>query len=111
MVSVLGRTADVQHDRHASRLVHLAPARLGRTDCGLLLRIGGEPPHRKPGLRPCGAPVPGPSRRSLLRETGGMLRELSHYAVENLFFGERPPARFAIEDHNRYAPGALARDA
>ena len=34
----LGRRAHLQHDRHASRLVHLAPAHLGRAHRGLLLR-------------------------------------------------------------------------
>ena len=34
----LGRGAHRQHDRHAARLVHLAPARVGRSDHRLLLR-------------------------------------------------------------------------
>ncbi len=34
----LGRRAHLQHDRHAARLVHLAPARLGRADHRVLLR-------------------------------------------------------------------------
>ena len=34
----VGRGAHLQHDRHAARLVHLAPARLGRADHRVLLR-------------------------------------------------------------------------
>ena len=34
----LGRGAHLQHDRHPARLVHLAPARLGRADHRVLLR-------------------------------------------------------------------------
>ena len=33
-----GEAAHVQHDRHAARLVHFAPAHLGRADHGVLLR-------------------------------------------------------------------------
>ena len=34
----LGRRAHLQHDRHASGLVHLAAADLGRADCGFPVR-------------------------------------------------------------------------
>ena len=36
--AILGRGTYRQHDRHAARLVHLAPARVGRSDHRLLLR-------------------------------------------------------------------------
>ena len=39
----VGRGAHLQHDRHAARLVHLAPARLGRAHHRVLLRGCREP--------------------------------------------------------------------
>ena len=48
----LGRGAHFQHDRHAPRLVHLAPARVGRADHRLLLRKMRRGAHRSQISRP-----------------------------------------------------------
>ena len=56
----MGRGAHLQHDRHAARLVHLAPARLGRADHRLLLRRLPRAAHRSQD--------PGPHRRRCSRE-------------------------------------------
>ena len=63
----VGRGAHLQHDRHAPRLVHLAPARVGRAHHRLLLRPVPRAAHRPqdPG-RHRGA-VPRAHRRRLVR--------------------------------------------
>ena len=48
----VGRGAHLQHDRHAARLVHLAPARLGRADHRVLLRGLPRAGHRSQDSRP-----------------------------------------------------------
>ena len=69
----LGRGAHPQHDRDPPRLVHLAPAPVGRADPGLLLQGLRRGPaarrsssrHVADGLRAGDAPTPGtPARRS-----------------------------------------------
>ena len=60
----LGRGAHLQHDRHAPRLVHLAPARLGRADHRVLLRGMPRAAHRPQD--------PGPRRRPVRASTPPM---------------------------------------
>ncbi len=63
----LGRGAHLEHDRHPARLVHLAPARLGRAADRVLLRAVRRAPHRPQDPRPRRGPVRRAHRRRLVR--------------------------------------------
>ena len=62
----LGRRAHLQHDRHAPRLVHLAPAHLGRAHRRLLLRQVPRTAHRPHDPRRRRRPDPPAQRRRLV---------------------------------------------
>ncbi len=67
LVPGLGRRAHPQHDRHPARLVHLAPAALGRAHPGLLLQgLRRGSPDRRP-REPRGRRVREGERRRLVR--------------------------------------------
>ena len=66
----LGRGAHPQHDRDAPRLVHLAPAAVGRADPGLLLQgLRRDPAPRRPRA-PRGRPLRDGDRGRLVRARG-----------------------------------------
>ena len=69
--SGLGRRAHLQHDRHPARLVHLAPARLGRAHRRLLLRRLRRIPERAGGAARRRRAVPARGRGCLVQAQAG----------------------------------------
>ena len=116
--SGLGPGADFEHGGHAARLVHLAPARVGRPHRRLLLREMRRGPHGPQVSRSGGGTVRAPHRRCLVRQdrsrtvgAGGALREMRRRVLPQGHGHSRRLVRFGIEPPRRVercAQAALA---